>query len=199
MDTLVEYLLPHELRRLGKDLLNQQMWCWGYDIRRREGNLLSQYGFTKHAAPADSGLKPCYSLRSPDGTVIGLWGFGMYFSSGGAEGLLLKRFAFSPRLVPANEMRFDAWVPVDLPTVRQPGNRAEQDLACELLDASLRWVAGYERWVLAEAGPAHRIAAIDAWRGMRKRIAADALSMPDTWQLLADHLAGSRLHAMSGT
>ena len=39
------------VRRLGQSLLTQQCWCWGRDVTRPDGNLLLQYGFTRHRPP----------------------------------------------------------------------------------------------------------------------------------------------------
>ena len=38
----------NNVRKIGTTLLDQQLWCWGQDIRRTEGNALLAYGFTKH-------------------------------------------------------------------------------------------------------------------------------------------------------
>ena len=35
------------------DLFSQQIWCWGCDIRRPEGNWLVELGFERMAPPAN--------------------------------------------------------------------------------------------------------------------------------------------------
>ena len=40
----------NKIRKIRTTLLDQQLWCWGQDIRRVEGNALLTYGFTKHAS-----------------------------------------------------------------------------------------------------------------------------------------------------
>jgi hypothetical protein len=185
-------LLPPEVKRHASDLLNQQMWCWGSDIRRPEGNLLYQYGFSKHPAPQDSGLKPCYSIAARDGLTIGLWGFGMYFADGCNGGMFLKRFDFSPRLVAPADIRFDVWLARDLPALKQPRSGSDLYHAGRLLEGALQWISAYEAWVLAQAGPDYRAAVIEAWRGLHKRIAVDGPEMAVAWQRLAQCCGAQR-------
>lgn len=189
---LNQELVPPRLRKFANELFNQQMWCWGCDIRRPDGNLLRQYGFVKHAAPEQSGLKPCYSLESPDGTTIALWGWGMFFAQGDGDGLFLKRFGFSPRLMPLNGLSFDVWSPFDLPVSRLPADRGDWHRAADLLSASLRWVGSYERWVVSEAGEPYRTESVEAWRKFHRRVAVDGRSMADAWAGLAADCAGTK-------
>src|SRR5687768_12975270 len=45
------FRLPKALEKQGEALLEQQMWCWGCDVRRQEGNLLLAYGCERRASP----------------------------------------------------------------------------------------------------------------------------------------------------
>lgn len=175
-----------EIRRLGRDILNQQMWCWGSDIRRSAGNLLRDHGFTKHAAPEDSGLKPCYSLEA-DGVSIRLWGFGMVFADGVHNGLFLKRFEFAPRLVDPAELTWDIWRTPDLPRVWSPRTDEEVVRSHALLSEACAWIASYERWVQGQAGSAWRAATVESWRGMGKRVVASGDEMAGHWSALSQH------------
>lgn len=175
-----------DVRRFGSDLLNQQMWCWGSDIRRPAGNLLRDYGFIKHAAPEGSGLKPCYSLEA-GGVSIRLWGFGLFFAVCPDYALFLKRFEFVPRLVDPAAMTWDVWRTRDLPRLWSPGTDAEVGRSHELLSESCAWIASYERWVQARAGSAWRASTVGSWRGMRKRVVADGDEMAGRWSDLSRH------------
>lgn len=177
--------LPSDVKRLGSELMNQQMWCWGADIRRSEGNLLAQYGFTKHAAPQGSGSKPCYGMTCPGGPAIGLWGFGMYYGDERLGGVFVKRFDFAPRIIAAADMRFHAWRMGDLPAMSLPQGAAQCHQAQQLLNLALEWIATYEDWVVRGAGAAYRQETVDAWLALHKKIAVDAHSMAETWRRLA--------------
>ncbi len=67
------------MRNQGTVLLNQQIWCWGQDIRHREGNLLLAYGFRRHRPPANTHGSSCYELQVNEQTAIRLWGFGFFY------------------------------------------------------------------------------------------------------------------------
>lgn len=45
------FRLPKAVEKQGEALLEQQMWCWGGDVRRQEGNLLLAYGCERRSAP----------------------------------------------------------------------------------------------------------------------------------------------------
>ena len=42
--------------------MEQQLWCWGRDVERPEGNLLMAYGFERHR---DCAIDPCLLYTSP--------------------------------------------------------------------------------------------------------------------------------------
>jgi hypothetical protein len=181
----LRFQLPSDVKRIGADLFNQQMWCWGSDIRRAEGNLLNAYGFSKHAAPEGSGLKPCYSMDMGGGSTVGLWGFGMYMADARYGGMFLKRFGFSPRLLSPEEVSFDVWVMRDMPEIRLAESGAECHMLQQLLGLALDWMAGYEAWVVSRAGTDYRASTVNAWRAMHKPVAVEGPMMEDAWRILA--------------
>ena len=67
--------LPREARFAARELLAQQCWCWGRDVKRAEGNLLLEYGFTRKRAPQNEPDATNYTLRCGSATLR-LWGFG---------------------------------------------------------------------------------------------------------------------------
>ena len=45
-------------------LLSQQIWAWGQDVRRKQGNLLIEFGFERVKPPADVEIEDSvYTLR----------------------------------------------------------------------------------------------------------------------------------------
>lgn len=85
--------LPYRLQRRGGDLLNQQCWLWGQDVRRAEGNLLLELGFQRTPAPANQqGCTQYTRLRA--GVELRLWGFGVYHRA--HTGVYLNRYSFAP-------------------------------------------------------------------------------------------------------
>lgn len=43
--------LPPKVQHTANALMEQQMWCWGCDVRRADGNLLMLYGAEKRPSP----------------------------------------------------------------------------------------------------------------------------------------------------
>lgn len=146
------------LKRLGISLFDQQLWCWGYDIRQ-QGNLFLRYGFAQYRQDKSCG-GTAYTLRMTDGAVLRLWGGNLIYQDAALGALHLKRYEFEPRLMPVQyELSY-----------RTPENSATPQSADECLCAArlaagcMRWIAGYERWVLETGGQAHREAAVQAWK-----------------------------------
>jgi len=160
-------------------LLDQQMWYFGCDIRRKEGNALLEYGFERQRPPEGVKGSSQYCLQMKDETQLLLWGFGFYFRAGSHDGLLLRRYDFSPRLLPAPNL---AWKPEDLQPLRLPESEAACERLRELLPAALRWLADYEDWILAHLGEAYRADCLAAWP---KRVATTLTTTSQAWRDLA--------------
>ncbi len=170
------------VRRLGRDLLDQQMWCWGYDIRRPAGNLLLTYGFTRYRPWEDQPGSSNYIFRPAPGRQIGLWGFGLFYGDERLGGLFLKRYEFSPKLTLSSQLPLNISKVAEMPASRKPQTQAEVELAHTLLGAVLGWISGYEQWVQAEAGADYRQQSVEAWH---RKVAVPAGEMAAAWQKLA--------------
>ncbi|MCS6839908.1 MAG: hypothetical protein NZ701_03935 [Roseiflexus sp.] len=66
--------LPAHLQQRGAELLHLQCWLWGCDIRRPEGNLLLEYGFSRQRPPAGATGSSAYLRTADPDTVIVLGG-----------------------------------------------------------------------------------------------------------------------------
>ncbi len=151
---------PAEIRKLGVDLLNQQMWLFGCDVRRKESNLLLDYGFERTRPSEDVKGSSRYALQLPSGDFLVLWGFGLYLESTCGQGLFLKRYEFSPRLMVRPEQ---AWNLVGLPQSKPPKCIQECEASRVLMQKACQWLAEYEAWVLETAGLAYRKINLDGW------------------------------------
>jgi hypothetical protein len=169
-------------RRFAAALLDQQMWCWGCDIRRPEGNVLLQFGFSPWRPPAGTLGSTAYQLHSPPSRQLVLWGFGLFYGDGAEGGLYLKRFTFSPLWCPNPDLRAALWRPEDLPEFRRPSPSAEQGSLRRLLAGVLHWTAAYETWVLATLGPDYRRQCLARW----EKAVAEAETVPGHWLRLAE-------------
>ena len=59
------------------NLLSQQIWCWGKDIEKSEGNWLLEMGFSRIELPADREGTSVYSLKLSENRCVYLRAFGI--------------------------------------------------------------------------------------------------------------------------
>ncbi len=167
----------------GAELLHQQCWCWGQDIRRPSGNLLLDYGFLRNRPPEGERGSSCYRLRR-DGVTVRLWGFGVCYSRPACGGIYLNRYCFVPRWIADEGMLDSVWQDLQLDNLRRPETRRQIRRSRRLLQSFMRWVAGYERWVEASQGPGYRPWTLREWT----RTSIPAARMSLEWELLARHV-----------
>jgi hypothetical protein len=177
-----EWLLPPEVERRGAALLDQQMWCWGQDVRRPEGNALLRYGLERHPPPEGERGASAYSGQAGPGCRVVLWAFGLFYGDDDAGGLYLRRYALAPTWAPAAELPLPLWDPEQLPPSRPPRGAEERARVRVLLSGALAWVAGYERWAIGALGPEHRERCVAAW----PRAVVPAGDMAEAWAALAE-------------
>lgn len=171
------------LKKQGTALFNQQMWCWGQDIRRAEGNLLLEYGFTRRRPPEGVVGSSSYVLQTQEQHIVTLWGFGLLYTHTPSEGIFLKRYSFTPRLALNISSPPDAWALDQLPALSLPTNRQKRQVIEQLFASLLSWISVYETWVLHTYGLAYRHQCLAAWG----QVVCPAETMAAQWQ----HLAGS--------
>lgn len=158
-------------KRVGMALLDQQFWCWGYDIRE-QGNLFLRYGFMPYHQAKERG-GTLYTIMPTDDTLLRLWGGNLVYRDTRYGVLHFNRQLFEPRLLPD-----DYALSSDLPEGSMIPDSAEGCArAAALTTAVFGWIAIYERWVLDVAGLAHREAAVRAWKANAVMlIAAEAMA-----------------------
>lgn len=164
-------------------LLNQQIWCWGCDILRLEGNWLLEVGFTRIEPPADrDSSSSVYSLGLPNGRSIVLRGFGVFYGDHRYGGIFLPRFEFNPRYTKEATLQRPPWSDSDLRGLKLPKN--SQRTACANLTLDLfDWIRSYEVEVAERLGIEYRNASLEKWdNGDRKVIPGE--EMAREWRLL---------------
>jgi len=166
---------------VGQPLLHQQCWCWGWDIRRADGNLLLERGFRKLRPPHPDAGTSTYRLRG-HGYALGLWGFGTFYGRPGMGGVFIGRYAEGPLFAESSRPPEDVWLPLSMPAMTELQHVAMPGTSLDLFAQLLDWVARYERWVQRVAGPEHRAAAIDAWGD---KTVVSAHEMAASWHQLS--------------
>ena len=155
--------LPRPARRLGQQLLAQQCWCWGQDVRHPEGNLLLQYGFERQRPPHEQSGATTYILRAMPDHCVALWGFGFWYGQIGRGAIFIGRFAFEPRFSTHTKPPLPVWMPSQLSELSAPASTCERRLARELLQKALCWIAGYESWCIQQTDLEYRRRCLEAW------------------------------------
>lgn len=171
--------LPRD-RKLGERLLDQQMWCFGCDIRRAAGNLLLAYGFTRQRPPTGCSGSNDYALTLADGVQVRLWGFGCLWAEP-AVSVFLRRYEFAPR-VPGAPVPAVVWSPACLPPAPRPRQPERVRLAVPALVRLLHWLADYEAWVATTCGAEYRATCVQTWN---KPHPLPAETMSAHWRALA--------------
>ena len=146
------------------NLLSQQLWCWGRDILRPEGNWLIELGFERITPPPDRSECPStYTLNLPGGRHILLRGFGVFYGDPRYGGVFLHRYTFSPRFTAKPRLEKPPWSMDDLPMMGppdKPDRPACQALTRDLVD----WIAGYESDVADRLGLRYRDTTLREWQ-----------------------------------
>jgi hypothetical protein len=201
MERLAEELRqPRKLRSFGTMLFDQQMWCWGRDVIRAEGNLLSAFGFVRyrpvledrsaqqHCIEGDPRQKVSgsgYVKVEEDGGWVGLWGWGMVYGNERDGGMFLRRFGFDPLWLDITALPDNLHSPDDLYLFRNDRDDCAESKLYRLFPAALRWIAAYEEWVRQTAGLAYREACVEQW--FKEKFPAQ--DMIAAWKLLAARLS----------
>lgn len=164
-------------RKTFEMLLDQQFWCFGRDITLAPRNALVEYGFVRHPKPRGNYDGSCYAQRSRQGTVLALWGFGVYFAN--QHGILLTRRSSCPFLSDHVLNPVGVWSPSDL-TVRSPG-MGDAPIVLPLMARLCRWFSQYETWILAERPKNFGKLSLDGWM----KIVMPRSEMAAAWEAFA--------------
>ncbi len=163
-----------------------QMWCFGCDIRREQGNLLLEYGFVRDRPEGTITGASHYTKKIDDEHSIHLWGFAVIVSSR-VHGLCLRRYERIPLLAVAPQITPRAWRPHDLPHFLPPRTAADIERASRLLFIISDELTKYERFVQSRTITSYRASCLKQRRS-RKALAGTPLWA--AWSELHSKLGG---------
>ena len=119
-----------ELLKHAEGLLSQQIWCWGCDIMRPEGNWLIEIGFKRIEPPDNrSDCPSVYSLELPRGQCIVLRGFGVFFGDPEYGSIFVPRYEFQPKYTTQPALDCPPWSDEDLPALHMPMSHQNEKCA----------------------------------------------------------------------
>ncbi|MCH9675009.1 MAG: hypothetical protein K0U93_26440 [Gammaproteobacteria bacterium] len=177
-----------ELLKQAVNLLSQQLWCWGRDILRPEGNWLLDVGFDRIVPPADRKACPSvYALAMPRRRCVVLRGFGVFYGDGQRGGVFLPHYEFEPRYTIQATLDCPPWSRADLPKLNTP--IASQQKACAALTLDLiDWIERYEVNIVEQLGIEYRRSTLLKW-GDGTRPSVPAERMASAWRELSYRVA----------
>lgn len=177
--------IPSKYQRTAVALIDQQMWCWGCDVRRTEGNLLLIYGAEKRPSP-QPGYHSAYTFHLQNNTVLNLWGWGIWIARTGLGSLLISRSQFRVRYTNDVYFKPDAWRERHLPLTSNTKCTEERQKAFDLLFSAMHWAGTYESWLQTQVKLDYREQAIAAWPQRKHyRGGIPVAQMPVRWFELA--------------
>ncbi|MAH09307.1 MAG: hypothetical protein CL961_06515 [Euryarchaeota archaeon] len=150
-------------------LLSQQIWYWGQDIRRKQGNLLIEFGFQRVKPPADTEIEDSvYTLNLTENRSVILRGFGVYYRDNDLGAIFLPRYEFIPGYTTNLTLEQPLWTYDELPELYFP-TETEWESYTTLLTDLVNWIQSYEQRVIEEQGLEYRISTLTEWdNGERK-------------------------------
>ena len=150
-------------------LLSQQIWYWGQDIRRKQGNLLVEFGFQRVKPPADAEIEDSvYTLNLTEKRSVILRGFGVYYRNNDLGAIFLPRYEFIPGYTTNLTLEQPLWTYDELPELYFP-TETEWESYTTLLTDLVNWIRDYEHKVIQEQGIDYRISTLTEWdNGERK-------------------------------
>lgn len=157
-------------------LFSQQIWCWGRDVLRPEGNWLLEVGFERIEPPNTRPDCPsAYLLGLPKKRCVLLRGFGLFYGDHRRGGVFLPRYDVRPRYTPNATLERIPWSKNDLPEFSPPRKVHRAKCASLTLDA-IDWILTYEGRILDLLGLDYRRSTLKDWDdGDRSTIPAEAM------------------------
>lgn len=171
-------------------LLSQQVWCWGRDILRPEGNWLLELGFDRIEPPADrEDCSSVYTLELPFGRRVMLRGFGVFYGDVQRGGVFLPRYEFCPRYTTHATLDCPPWSDADLPKLRAPTELQRTSCASLTLDL-IEWIRSYEIGIVERLGIEYRRSTLKNWdNGKRTFVPAEKIA--SAWRELSFRVAAN--------
>jgi hypothetical protein len=177
--------LADDCWRFAADLFNQQLWCWGCDIKYRCGNLLMAHGLARTKPPRGCAAPSIYETAAGSSRRICLRGFGVFYGDDRWGGLFVRRYTFAPGWTPQSRLDSPPWNCEDLPPLTTP---ASDEIACRhLLRGMIDWIADYESAIAARPGIDYRRQTLSRWH--ETGVVARAEKVAHAWRRLGDLLA----------
>ena len=171
-------------------LLSQQVWCWGRDILRPEGNWLLEVGFERIEPPLErEDSSSVYVLHLSRGRCVVLRAFGVFYGDRDLGGIFLPRFKFRPGYTKLSSLDSPPWSDEDLPDFFAPNEQQRNHCAMLTLDL-IDWIRGYEANIAEHLGIEYRRLTLMKWKNA-ERLFTPAEELASAWRELSFRVAAN--------
>ena len=169
-------------------LLSQQVWCWGRDIERIEGNWLEEIGFERiEPTFRCENYDSIYSLELSNGKRVILRAFGVFYGNNQKEGIYLPRYEFLPKYLRQFNIINLPWEKNDLPELHFPNN-SEVSNCVRLVTELVNWIRTYEENVANILGLDYRKSTLYEWQKIVGSI-IPAKNMISEWRFVETEIS----------
>ena len=169
-------------------LLSQQVWCWGRDIERIEGNWLMEIGFERSEPTFRcDNCDSIYSLELSNGKRVILRAFGVFYGNDQKEGIYLPRYEFLPKYLRRLNIKNLPWEKNDLPELHFPNNSEVSNCVC-LVTELVNWMRTYEENVANILGLDYRKSTLYEWQKIVGSI-IPAKNMISEWRFVETEIS----------
>ena len=173
-----EGLLSH-----AKNLLSQQVWCWGRDICREDENWLLKIGFQRLEPPAGHEQSySAYTLELPNERCVVLRGNGVFYGDKRYGGIFIPRYEFMPRYMKNSTLDCPYWTNSEVQEFTLPTK--EEKANCDTLTIDLiDWIGTYEQNIVDCLGIEYRQKTLIKWDN-GERIVIPSEEIVNEWKSL---------------
>ena len=192
---MIHTAVDEDYGALATGLLSQQLWCYGRDVKRNDGNWLTEFGFRRHSPPPDR--KDCssiYTLELNRTQRIVLRGFGIFLGDDSFGGLFIERFSFRPLIAVQPRLTKEPWACEDLPPLH-PASSEQDSRARVLLLELIDWIIHYELETASRLGSDYRRETLKSWEN-GERWSVPAHQMARLWRKLSHAISDCRWNPM---
>ena len=185
IETFDKKLTENEFTTSAVDLLNQQIWYWGRDICKEEGNLLLEIGFERiEPPPTSDAVSSVYSLELPGNRNIILRGYGIFYGCSNHGGIFLRRYEFIPGYSSNSKLQNPPWLDTDLPQFRSPLKNELRSYTF-LLTELITWIQNYEKNILKNYGLGYRHSVLEEWDNGKRQL-INPVDVVGGWQKIKE-------------
>ena len=174
------------------NLLSQQIWCWGKDIEKSEGNWLLEIGFSRIELPNDREGTSVYSLNISENRCIYLRAFGILQVDTKYGSIFLPRYEFLPEYTEQTTLDKPPWTKKDLPKLKIPTKSQRNNCDSLMLDL-LIWIRNYEEYIVQKLGIEYREETLIDWDNGH-RVLIPAQQIISQWSMIESAVLENKLY-----